>query len=84
MSEGIQTPTCSNCTVREKTGFCFEEGTACINHTNAREYLIQDVIKELERKRDRRAEFIYDSSTNPMVAAYNEAIALIRDGVKHE
>jgi len=53
----------------------------CLYHPGAREYLMAPVIAELERKRDRRAEFIYDSSTNPMVAAYDEAIALIR-GVK--
>ena len=54
-------------------GECEKYTTLLIHHS--------DVIQELERKRDRRAEFIYDSSTNPMVAAYNEAISLIR-GVK--
>ena len=50
----------------------------CMYHPGAREYLMAPAIKELERKRDRMAEFIYDSSTNPMVAAYDEAISLIR------
>ena len=53
----------------------------CLSHPQAQEYLMAPVIAELERKRDRRAEFIYESSTNPMVAAYDEAINLIK-GVK--
>ena len=77
MTEGIQKPTCSNCTVREKTGFCFEEGTACINHPNAREYLMADVITELDT--------LQTYPVNMKAAVYlSDVIALIRDGVKHE
>lgn len=53
-----------------KQEYEFTKELSCLSHSNAREYLMRDVITELQRSFD-----IRDNRTA------REAIALIRDGV---
>ena len=94
MTEGIQKPNCGNCDSKKceypsgnlycyrldemidpvKTNLC-----ACFHNPNAREYLMQDVVKELEHRQNPS---YYDGYASEMWrAGIEEAIALIR-GVK--
>jgi hypothetical protein len=49
----------------------------CMSNPKAREYLNADIIKELERMEAK-------TGSLSRAAAYGQAIALIRDGVKKE
>jgi hypothetical protein len=66
-------------------GYCMEKGTACVEHPQAREWLMRDVIKELEAtiKCNSRWDELepYYEGVN---AATKEAIALIKEGMKKE
>ena len=70
-------PNCSGCPVWKKQSSCPNRDTACVEHPNAREYLMQDVIKELERLED--SDLMVSTFER---GAYRHALALIRDGVK--
>ena len=55
------------------------EKVGCLSHPGAREYLMKDVIKELERL----SECNYGTDTGRKYAAVHvKVISLIRDGVK--
>ena len=55
------------------------ERNGCFHHPGAREYLMKDVIQELERRSRITSTH---RCTVWVLAVYDEAIALIRDGVK--
>lgn len=88
------TPDCPYVTTHESVLWMDEDGntlqdehlsmsvsiTGCLSHPNAREYLIQDVIQELERRSNAdRTAYV---PANERKAVLEECIALIRDGVK--
>ena len=97
MSEGIQKPNCGNCDSKKceypsgnlycyrldemidpvKTNLC-----GCFHNPNAREYLVQDVVKELESNGKTTRLPLNMTPTMAHRRAISEAIALIRDGVK--
>jgi hypothetical protein len=76
MKPNCQEPTCFNCSKEKK---CDRgDGTInCIRHPKAREYLLQDVIQELERLYDEHDK--YDSYGRGMADAYDRAISLIKE-----
>ena len=53
----------------------------CLDHPGAREYLMQDVVKELNRREHNLGMHLTEREKGKC-DGYNEAIALIRDGVK--
>lgn len=50
----------------------------CLSHPDAKAWLMRDVIEELETRKTQKNRF----GDQRMVPAYQEAITLIRDGVK--
>jgi len=88
MTEGIQKPNCETCTKRGTAckridpyptvgqGYQISiiNDVGCLSHPGAREYLMQDVIQELERRAN-----MFGGEYG---VAYTAAIALIRGGVK--
>ena len=91
----IQKPNCSTCTLKEcpddtpmdDFGASGEESVkllknvGCLSHPNAREYLMQDVVKELNQREHNLGMHLTEREKGKC-DGYNEAIALIRDGVK--
>jgi hypothetical protein len=70
-------PNCSTCDKDCEGLLVGKDHMACLDHPGAREWLMAPVIKELERlsKQNVGTQYRY---------ALEEAIALIRDGVKYE
>ena len=78
-------PTCHNCTTygTPKCPDCaFKKyDTLCIEHPRIREYLMQDVVKELNQREHNLGMHLTEREKGKC-DGYNEAIALIQDGVK--
>jgi len=57
------------------------ERNGCFHHPNARAYLMQDVLAELNQREHNLGMHLTEREKGKC-DGYNEAIALIRDGVK--